>query len=71
MLEKVYSGRSSTSSTNENIDKMKKIVADNRHSSLREIARDLNIINSDLTFMEHITTGDETWVYEFDRQTGQ
>lgn len=27
--------------------------------------------NSDPTFMEHIITGDETWVYEFDMQTSQ
>lgn len=37
------SGRPSTSSTDENIEKVKEIVLDNRHSSLREIARDLNI----------------------------
>lgn len=27
--------------------------------------------NSDLTFMEHIITDDETWVYEFDMQINQ
>ena len=37
------SGRSSTSSTDENIEKVKEIVHDNRHSSSREITRDLNI----------------------------
>ena len=37
------SGRPSTSSTDENIEKVKEIVLDNRHSSLREIARNLKI----------------------------
>ena len=32
-----------TSSTDENIEKVKEIVLGNRHSSLREIAHDLNI----------------------------
>ena len=27
--------------------------------------------NSDFTFMEHIITSEETWIYEFDMQTGQ
>ena len=97
-------------------EKWKKIVLDNRNSSLREIARYLNIseesvrsilmdilvirrvaawllskelnflkkqyreqvsldmldrANSDPTFMELIVTGDETWIYEFDKKTGQ
>ena len=91
-------------------------MLDNRNSSLREIARYLNIseesvrsilmdilvirrvaawllskelnflkkqyreqvsldmldrANSDPTFMELIVTGDETWIYEFDKKTGQ
>ena len=37
------SGQPLTSLTNENIEKVKKIVLDNRHSSLREIACDLKI----------------------------
>lgn len=37
------SGRPSTSSTEENVDKIKEIVLENRHASVREIARDLNI----------------------------
>lgn len=37
------SGRPSTSKSEENIEKVKKIVHDNRKSSLREIARELNI----------------------------
>lgn len=36
-------GRPSTSSTEENIDKVKEIVMKNRHSSLREMAQDLSI----------------------------
>ena len=31
----------------------------------------LNRANDDPTFAEHITAGDETWVYEFDMQTDQ
>ena len=31
----------------------------------------LDRANSGSTFMERIITGDETWVYDFDRQTGQ
>lgn len=37
------SGRPSTSSKDENIEKVKEIVLGNRHSSLREIARELNL----------------------------
>ena len=37
------SRRLSTSSAHENIERVKKIVLDNPHSSLREIARDLEI----------------------------
>lgn len=37
------SGRPSTSSTNDNVEKIKEIVLENRHASVREIARDLNI----------------------------
>ena len=39
------SRRSSTSSTHENIEKVKEIVLDNRHSSSIEVARDLNIFH--------------------------
>ena len=31
----------------------------------------LDRYNSDPTSIEHIFTGDKTWVYEFDMQTGQ
>ena len=31
----------------------------------------LDRANSDPTFMERIIFGDETWLYEFDMQTGQ
>lgn len=37
------SGRPSTSSTYENIDKVKEIVLENPHLSLREIAQDLDL----------------------------
>ena len=37
------SGRPSTSSTDENIEKVKEIVLDNRHFGLREIDRDIDI----------------------------
>ncbi|XP_014482086.1 PREDICTED: putative uncharacterized protein FLJ37770 [Dinoponera quadriceps] len=110
------SGRSSTSSTDENVDKVKEMLMENRHSSLKEMAQNLDIshesictilvhvlgmrrvaarlvpkelnflqkehrkqvaedmlerANSDPTFMKRLITGDETWVYEFDMQTGQ
>lgn len=41
--DKPRSGRPTSSSTDENINKVKEIVLDNRHFSLREIARDLDI----------------------------
>lgn len=37
------SGRPSTSSTEQNVEKVKEIVNENRHASLREIAHDLNM----------------------------
>jgi len=37
------SGRPSTSSTDENIEVVKKTVLENRHTSIRELAQDLNI----------------------------
>lgn len=37
------SGRPSTSTTDDNIDKIKKLVLENRHFSVRELARELNI----------------------------
>ncbi|XP_011066268.1 PREDICTED: putative uncharacterized protein FLJ37770 [Acromyrmex echinatior] len=36
-------GRPSTSTTDENIDKVKKIVLANRRITIREVAKDLNI----------------------------
>ena len=55
------SGRPSTSSADENIERVKEIVLDNRHSRLREVARDLNIpyksvrsILMDILGMEHV-----------------
>jgi len=41
--DKLHSGRPSTSSIDENIEKVKEIVLDNHHSSLRKIVSDLNI----------------------------
>lgn len=41
--DKPRSGRPATASTDENIEKKKEIVFDNRYASLREIAHDLNI----------------------------
>ncbi|XP_012231261.1 protein GVQW3-like [Linepithema humile] len=37
------SGRPSTSSTDENIDKVEEMVMENRHSNLREMAQDLDM----------------------------
>lgn len=37
-----HSGRSSMSTTNENIDKVKEMVLKNQHCSLRELARELS-----------------------------
>lgn len=37
------SGRPSTSSTEQNVEKVKEIVNENRHASLRKIAHDLNM----------------------------
>ncbi|XP_014487766.1 PREDICTED: uncharacterized protein LOC106751397 [Dinoponera quadriceps] len=47
MLEKAYDlfcfSRSSTSSTDGNVDKVKEMVMENRHSSLKEMTQDLDI----------------------------
>ncbi|CAK9801685.1 Mariner Mos1 transposase [Anthophora quadrimaculata] len=109
-------GRPSIVSTDENIEKIKNMIMDNRRLSVREVAhevemshmsvhnilsevlgmrrvaarlvpKELNFLqkehrkavaedmisraSSDFTFMKRITTGDETWVYEYDMQTSQ
>ncbi|KAJ8949088.1 hypothetical protein NQ318_016992 [Aromia moschata] len=58
------SGRPSTSTTADNIDKIKTLVLENRHMSVREA-------DSEPNFMKRTITGDETWVYEYDMQTSR
>ncbi|XP_037930790.1 protein GVQW3-like [Teleopsis dalmanni] len=51
------SGRPSTSNTEENVAKIKKIVLDDRRMTEREIARDLNISNGSVHHILHDILG--------------
>ena len=66
--------RPSTSVNDDSIEKVKKIVLENRRVSIREVAETLNISYGSTqhpTFIKRIITGDETWVYEYDVETAQ
>ncbi|XP_037893953.1 protein GVQW3-like [Glossina fuscipes] len=71
------SGRPSKSSNEENIDKIKTMVLENRHLSLREIARGVNMSHEsvrgilvDILGMRRIN-GDDKWMYENEKETTQ
>lgn len=71
------SGRPSKSSNEENIDKIKTMVLENRHLSLREIARGVNMSHEsvrgilvDILGMRRIN-GDDKWMYENEKETIQ
>ena len=51
------SGRPSTSSTDENVDKVKEMVLENHHLSLREVARDLSVSHESIRNILHHQLG--------------
>ncbi|XP_033212193.1 uncharacterized protein LOC117169795 [Belonocnema kinseyi] len=75
------SGRPSTLKTDANVDKVQRMLSENRKLTIRELADDLHIaygsvqdiIVNDLglrrAIIKRIITGDETWVYEYGTQS--
>ena len=54
MNDEERAGRTSTSTTDENIDELKKIVLVNRRITVREVAEDLNILARAIRFLPMI-----------------
>ncbi|CAD6999241.1 unnamed protein product [Ceratitis capitata] len=65
------SGRSSTSTSDHNVKKVKEIVLENHHSNHHVIVSLVDPANSDPTFMERIINAAETWIYEYNMQENQ
>ncbi|UYV79182.1 hypothetical protein LAZ67_17001381 [Cordylochernes scorpioides] len=70
-------GCPSTSTTDEKINEVEKMILANRRITVREVAEDLNIsigscwnsVRDDPNLLQRVITGDEAWVYGYDVET--